>query len=40
MVIDTDVIIWYLRGNEKAFQLIENSEKLNQQLQSKKPMVT
>ncbi|MFC1524171.1 type II toxin-antitoxin system VapC family toxin [Thermodesulfobacteriota bacterium] len=24
MVIDTDVLIWYLRGNEKAFQLIEN----------------
>jgi len=26
MIIDTDVIIWYLRGNNKAFQLIENSE--------------
>ncbi|MEW6519418.1 MAG: type II toxin-antitoxin system VapC family toxin [Thermodesulfobacteriota bacterium] len=24
MIIDTDVLIWYLRGNEKAFQLIEN----------------
>ena len=24
MVIDTDVLIWYLRGNEKAFKLIEN----------------
>ena len=26
MIIDTDVLIWYLRGNEKAFQLIENLE--------------
>ena len=26
MVIDTDVIIWYLRGNTKAFELIENAE--------------
>jgi predicted nucleic acid-binding protein len=25
MVIDTDVLIWYMRGNEKAYQLIENS---------------
>ena len=24
MVIDTDVLIWYLRGNDKAFKLIEN----------------
>jgi len=24
MLIDTDVLIWYLRGNEKAFKLIEN----------------
>ena len=23
MIIDTDVLIWYLRGNDKAFQLIE-----------------
>ena len=29
MVIDTDVIIWYLRGNDKAFQLIENLEKFS-----------
>jgi len=26
MVIDTDVLIWYMRGNEKAYQLIENSK--------------
>lgn len=25
MLIDTDVLIWYMRGNEKAYQLIENS---------------
>jgi len=25
MVIDTDVLIWYMRGNEKAYQLVENS---------------
>ncbi|ACF42525.1 type II toxin-antitoxin system VapC family toxin [Pelodictyon phaeoclathratiforme] len=25
MVIDSDVLIWYMRGNEKAYQLIENS---------------
>jgi len=24
MLIDTDVIIWYLRGNENAFRIIEN----------------
>lgn len=26
MVIDTDVLIWYLRGNKNAFKLIENEE--------------
>lgn len=26
MVIDTDVLIWYMRGNEKAYQVIENSD--------------
>ena len=26
MIIDTDVLIWYLRGNEKAFKTIENLE--------------
>jgi len=26
MIIDTDVLIWYMRGNDKALQLIENSE--------------
>jgi len=25
MIVDTDVLIWYMRGNEKAYQLIENS---------------
>lgn len=25
MIIDTDVLVWYLKGNEKAYQLIENS---------------
>ena len=24
MLIDTDVFIWYMRGNEKAYQVIEN----------------
>ena len=26
MIIDTDVLIWYLKGNQKALQVIENSE--------------
>jgi predicted nucleic acid-binding protein len=26
MIIDTDVLIWYMRGNDKALRLIENSE--------------
>ncbi len=26
MVIDTDVIIWYMKGNEKAYKTIENSK--------------
>ena len=25
MVIDTDVLIWYMKGNEKAYKVIENS---------------
>ena len=29
MVIDTDVIIWYLRGNTNAYELIENAEKFS-----------
>lgn len=24
MLVDTDVLIWYLKGNENAYQLIEN----------------
>jgi predicted nucleic acid-binding protein len=26
MLIDTDVLIWYMKGNEKAYNAIENSE--------------
>jgi len=26
MIIDTDVLIWYMRGNDNALQLIENSD--------------
>ena len=26
MIIDTDVIIWYMKGNEKAFKVIEQSK--------------
>ena len=25
MIIDTDVVIWYMKGNEKAYQAIHNS---------------
>ncbi len=24
MIIDTDVLIWYLKGNEKAYRIVEN----------------
>ena len=24
MIIDTDVLIWYLKGNEKAYRVVEN----------------
>jgi len=26
MVIDTDVLIWYMKGNQKAYKEIENSQ--------------
>lgn len=26
MLIDTDVLIWYMKGNERAYNAIENSE--------------
>jgi hypothetical protein len=26
MVIDTDVLIWYMKGNENAYKAIENSK--------------
>ena len=25
MLIDTDVLIWYMKGNEKAYKVVENS---------------
>jgi len=25
MIIDTDVLIWYMKGNEKAYEVIDNS---------------
>lgn len=28
MIIDTDVLIWYMKGNEKAFEVIDNSNTL------------
>ncbi len=29
MLIDTDVIIWYMKGNSKAFKIIEESKGFN-----------
>jgi len=29
MLIDTDVLIWYMRGNENAFEFIENLEEFS-----------
>lgn len=28
MIIDTDVLIWYMKGNEKAFEVIDRSNSL------------
>ena len=28
MVIDTDVLIWYMKGNEKAYKVIEKSKNI------------
>ena len=28
MIIDTDVLIWYMRGNERAFEIIDRSHAL------------
>jgi hypothetical protein len=28
VIIDTDVLIWYMKGNEKAFEVIDNSNTL------------
>ncbi len=27
MIIDTDVLIWYMKGNQKAYMVVENSKK-------------
>ncbi len=29
MIIDTDVLIWYMRGNERAYQIIEKLTEFN-----------
>ena len=29
MIIDTDVLIWYMRGNERAYQFIEKLQTFN-----------
>ena len=49
MLIDTDVLIWYMRGYEKAYQVVENSNnffislitfmELVQGLRNKKAMI-
>lgn len=26
MIVDTDVLIWYLKGNDNAYRVIEDSE--------------
>ena len=26
LLVDTDILIWYMKGNEKAFRLIENNK--------------
>ena len=30
MLVDTDVLIWYLKGNESAYQFIENLSNFNE----------
>lgn len=29
MIIDTDVLIWYMKGNEKAYKAVENTPNFN-----------
>jgi len=29
VIIDTDVLIWYMKGNEKAYQVVENAPRFS-----------